>query len=109
MKGKLVLIIGVAGALALSFGFANDLQSTKIFGQTEQLKVKDEQTATYNGDQYRVISVEEQNRREGKVARGKNVTTTILVEEQNVVENSLAQQGFVPQENGTGFFFTKIK
>ncbi|MEH7336789.1 hypothetical protein V7161_29675 [Neobacillus drentensis] len=99
MKGKLVLTIGFAGALALSIGFAKDLQSTKVFAQT----------ATNNGDQYRVISVEEQNRREGNVAEGKNVTTIISVEEQNMVENSSAQQGFVPQENGTGFFFTKVK
>jgi hypothetical protein len=109
MKGKLVLTIGFAGALALSIGFAKDLQSTKVFAQTEQSKVIDEQTATNNGVQYRVISVEEQNRREGNVAEGKNVTTNISVEEQNMVENSSAQQGFVPQENGTGFFFTKVK
>jgi preprotein translocase subunit SecF len=109
MKGKLVLTIGFAGALALSIGFAKDPQSTKVFAQTEQSKVIDEQTATNNGVQYRVISVEEQNRREGNVAEGKNVTTNISVEEQNMVENSSAQQGFVPHENGTGFFFTKVK
>jgi preprotein translocase subunit SecF len=109
MKGKLVLTIGFAGALTLSIGFAKDLQSTKVFAQTEQSKVIDEQTATNNGVQYRVISVEEQNRREGNVAEGKNVTTNISVEEQNMVENSSAQQGFVPHENGTGFFFTKVK
>ncbi|MDN3015711.1 hypothetical protein PH210_05745 [Paenibacillus sp. BSR1-1] len=109
MKGKLVLTIGFVGALALSIGFTKNLQSTKVFAQTGQSKVKVEQTATNDGDQYRVISVEEQNRREGNGAEGKNVTTIISVEEQNMVENSSAQQGFVPQENGTGFFFTKVK
>ncbi|QGQ45827.1 hypothetical protein [Metabacillus sediminilitoris] len=87
MKRKLVLTIGFVCALALSIGLAKDLQSPKVFAQTEQSKVKDEPTANNNGDQYRVISVEEQN----------------------MVENSSAQQGFVPQESGTGFFFTKVK
>lgn len=68
MKGKLILTLGSAGALALSIGFVKDLQSTKVFAQTGQSKVKVEQTVTTNGDQYRVISVEEQNRREGNVA-----------------------------------------
>jgi hypothetical protein len=109
LRGKLVLTISFAGALVLSIGFTKDLQSTKVFAQTEQSKVKNEQTATNNGDQNRIISVEEQNRREGNVAGEKNVTTNISVEEQNMVESSSAQQGFVPQENGTGFFFTKVK
>jgi hypothetical protein len=34
MKGKLILTLGSAGALALSIGFAKDLQSTKVFAQT---------------------------------------------------------------------------
>jgi hypothetical protein len=109
MKGKLVLTIGFAGALAFSIGFAKDLQSTKVFEQTEQSKEKMNKIATNNGDQYRVISIEEQNRREGNIAEGKDVTTTISVEEQNMVENSTARKGFVPQENGTGFFFTRVK
>lgn len=109
MKGKLVLTIGFVGALALSIGCVNDFQNTKVFAQTEQSKVKDEQITAKNGDQYKVVSVEEQNRREGNVVEGKNVSTTISVEEQNMVENSLSQQGFVQQESGTGFFFTKVK
>ncbi|MDP1421782.1 hypothetical protein Q8G35_26360 [Peribacillus simplex] len=43
------------------------------------------------------------------VAEGKDVTTVITAEEQNMVENSSARQGFVPQENGTGFYFVKEK
>lgn len=62
MKKKLVLTLGFAGVLALSVGFAENLQSTKI-------------------------SAEEQNR----------------------IENSSAKEGFVPQENGTGFYSTKWK
>lgn len=109
MKGKLVSTAVFAGALALSIGFAKDLESTKVLAQTELSKVKMGQTATNNGDQYRVISVEEQNRREGSVAEGKSLNTNISVEEQNMVEKSSAKQGFVPQENGTGFFYTKVK
>ncbi|WHX98034.1 hypothetical protein [Neobacillus sp. DY30] len=108
MKGKIVLTTVFAGALALSIGFTKDLESTKVFAQTELSKGKIGQTATKNGDQYRVISVEEQNRREGSVAEGKSLTTNISVEKQNMVEKSSAKQGFVPQENGTGFYFTKV-
>lgn len=107
MKRKIVLTTVFAGALALSIGFTKDLESTKVFAQTELSKVKIGQPATNNGDQYRVISVKEQNRREGYEAEGKSITTNISVEEQNLVEKSSAEQGFVPQENGTGFFFTK--
>lgn len=109
MKGKIVLTTVFAGALALSIGFEKDLESTKVLAQTELSKVKMGQTATTNGDQYRVISVEEQNRREGSVAEGKSLNTNISVEEQNMVEKSSAKQGFVSQENGTGFFYTKVK
>ena len=93
MKRKLVLTIGFAGALALSIGFAKDFQNTKVFAQTD-------------GDQYKLVTKEEQDRRESKVV-GKDITTVITVEEQNMVENSSAKQGFVAQENGTGFFFEK--
>ncbi|MEC1523907.1 hypothetical protein P9D43_18055 [Neobacillus niacini] len=107
MKWKFLITIGSAGALALSIGFAQDLQSTKVFSQSGQSIVKVEKSFATKGDQYRVISVEEQNRAEGNVTNGKNVTTMISVKEQNIVENSSAQQGFVAQENGTGFFFKK--
>lgn len=109
MKKKLVLTLGVAGALALSIGFTKDSQSTKVFAQTEQSKVKFGQTATNNGNQYRVVSREEQDRLEGMIAEGKDLYTFISAEEQNMVENSSAQQGFVPQENGTGFYFVRVK
>ncbi|MGG0175189.1 hypothetical protein [Gottfriedia acidiceleris] len=103
MKKKLVLSIGFAGALALSIGFAKDFQNTKVYAQT-------------NGDKYRIVSVEEQNRREAMLAEGKTEQVTdgdkytfISAEEQNMLENSSAQQGFVPQENGTGFYFVRVK
>ncbi|MCM3572317.1 hypothetical protein M3172_03885 [Mesobacillus subterraneus] len=105
MKRKIVLITVFAGALALSNGFTKDLESTKVSAQTSNVKIG--QTATNNGDQYRVISVEEQNRREGYEAEGKISITNISIEEQNMVEKSSAKQGFLPQENGTGFFFLK--
>lgn len=37
----------------------------------------------------------------------KDELTVITVVEQNNVENSTNLSGFVPQENGTGFFFVK--
>ncbi|PEB47698.1 hypothetical protein CON65_22270 [Bacillus pseudomycoides] len=94
MKRKLVLSIIFSGALALSIGFAKDFQSTKVVAQT-------------NGDQYKLVTKEEQVQRESTVAEGKDVTTVITVEEQDMVENSSAQEGFVPQANGTGFYFEK--
>ncbi|MGG3943702.1 hypothetical protein ABEV54_19945 [Peribacillus psychrosaccharolyticus] len=99
MKGKLILTLGFAGVLAVSIGFAKDLQNTKASAE-----VSSKQT-----DTYKLVTREEQDRREGKVAKGKDVTTVITAEEQNMVENSSTQQGFVPQENGTGFYFEKEK
>ncbi|MEH7403759.1 hypothetical protein V7148_22645 [Gottfriedia acidiceleris] len=52
---------------------------------------------------------EEQDYREGNAAEGKDITTTITAEEQNMVEKSSSKQGFVPQENGTDFYFVKVK
>ncbi|MEH7399390.1 hypothetical protein V7148_00220 [Gottfriedia acidiceleris] len=40
---------------------------------------------------------------------GTSRSNIISVEEQNMVENSSAQQGFVPKENGIGFYFVKNK
>ncbi|MFB5934666.1 hypothetical protein ACE8FZ_15370 [Peribacillus frigoritolerans] len=101
MEGKLVLTLGFAGVLAVSIGFAKDLQKAEA-----SAKVSSKQT-----DTYKLVSREEQDRREGMVAEGKDVdvTTVITAEEQNIVENSSAQQGFVPQENRTGFYFVKQK
>jgi len=94
MKRKLVLSIGFAGAVALSIGFTKDIENTKVFAQS-------------NEDQYKHVTREEQDYREGNPAEGKDITTNITVEEQNMVEKSSFKQGFVPQENGTGFFFEK--
>ena len=35
--------------------------------------------------------------------------TVITAEEQNKVENSTKLSGFIQQENGSGFFFSKVK
>ena len=99
MKGKLILTLGFAGVLALSIGFAKNLEKTEASAE-----VSSKQT-----DTYKLITREEQDHREGMAAEGKDVTTVITAEEQNIVENSSAKQGFVPQENGTGFYFTKEK
>ncbi|QKE71363.1 hypothetical protein HPK19_00450 [Arthrobacter citreus] len=56
-------------------------------------------------DQSRLISKEAQNNFNG--FGGGNVVTTVSVDEQNMVENSSAQQGFVRQENGAGYYFVK--
>ncbi|PAK35582.1 hypothetical protein [Peribacillus simplex] len=98
MKGKLVLTLGFAGVLAVSIGFTKDLQ------KTEASEVSSKQT-----DTYKHITREEQERREGMLAEGKDVYTGITVEEEEMVENMSAQQGFIPQENGTGFYFEKEK
>ena len=81
MKGKLVLTLGLTGVLALSIGFSKNLQSTKVSAK-EQPEVTSKQT---------------------------DVTTVITKEEQYMVENMSAEEGFVPQENGTWFYFTKEK
>ncbi|MGG0176390.1 hypothetical protein [Gottfriedia acidiceleris] len=60
-----------------------------------------------SGSSKSVHIVEEQNYSEG--FSGGDFFTTVTVEEQNRVENISAQQGFVPQENGTGFYFVKEK
>jgi hypothetical protein len=99
MKGKLVLTLGFAGVLALSIGLAKNLQKIEVSAD-----VSSKQT-----DTYKLVTREEQDRKEGMVAEGKDVTTVITVEEQYMVENSSAQQGFVPRENGTGFYFIKEK
>jgi len=56
---------------------------------------------------YGLISKEQQIYLEGITTE--DIVTNVTVEEQNMVENSLAQQGFVPQENGTSFYFVKNK
>ena len=99
MKGKLFLTLGFAGVLAVSFGYVKDLQKTEASSE-----VSSKQT-----ERYKLVTREEQDRREGKVAEGKDFTTVITAEEQNMLENSSAQQGFVSQKNGTGFYFIKEK
>ena len=81
MKRKLVLALGLTGVLALTFGFAKDLQSIKV-SAAEQTVVASKQT---------------------------EITTVITKEEQNKVENMSVKEGLVPQENRTGFLFIKEK
>lgn len=93
---KTVLILGFVGVITLSIGFMEDLQIKEVFAETNK------------GDVSRVVTVEEQEMRENNPV-GRNYTTVITAEEQNMVENSTLQSGFVEQENGTGFFFKRVK
>ena len=95
MKRKSGLVFGFIGVLALSIGFTNVLAK--------------EQIDFSGGDRIRVITVEEQKLYENKSVEGKDLKTVITAEEQNRVENSSALSGFVPQENGQGFYFIKEK
>jgi hypothetical protein len=52
-----------------------------------------------SGSSKSVNIVEKQNYFKG--FGGGDSITTVSIEEQNIVEDSSAQQGFVPQENGT--------
>ncbi|MDM5186328.1 hypothetical protein QUF99_02540 [Bacillus sp. DX4.1] len=39
----------------------------------------------------------------------RDYTTVVTKEEQDMIENMSAEEGFVPQKEGTGFFFKKEK
>ncbi|MFS0752911.1 hypothetical protein [Oceanobacillus sp. 1P07AA] len=93
MIRKSGLVFGFIGVLALSVGFTDVLAN----GQAD----------VSNGDKIRIVTVEEQEVRENKVIEGKDLETVITAEEQTRVENSSVLSGFVPQENGQGFYFTK--
>ncbi|WP_045521195.1 hypothetical protein [Neobacillus niacini] len=99
---KFTLVLGYTGALTLSLGFINinDLNKTVVIPSTEQLKVE-------NGDQYRVLTREEQNAKEN--INNRDYLTAITAEEQNMIENSSDLSGYVHQKNGPGFFFEKVK
>ena len=95
MKRKSGLVFGFIGVLALSIGFTNVLAK--------------EQADLSGEDKIRVVTVEEQELYENKAVEGKDIETVITAGEQNRVENSSALSGFVPQENGQGFYFIKEK
>lgn len=106
MKRKPVFILGVVGVLVLSIGIMEEVSANEqpisesaFIGQAD---IEDR-------DQYRFITVEEQNMRESNSIENGDRYTFITVEEQNTVENSSALSGFVQQENGPGFFFQKVK
>lgn len=84
MKKKAVLSLGFVWVFALSFVFMKASQFSEVVTQIGLATVQD---AQYE----------------------KEIITTISVEEQNMVENGPYQQGFVSQENGTGFYFLKVK
>ncbi|MGG1215252.1 hypothetical protein ABHM93_02425 [Micromonospora provocatoris] len=81
MKKKVIFAIGLTGVLAFTIGFVANLQNTQVSIE-EKTIVASKQT---------------------------NMTTVITKEEQYMVEKTFVKEGFVPQENGTGFFFIKEK
>lgn len=81
MKKKVIFAIGLTGVLAFTIGFVANLQNTQVSIE-EKTVVASKQT---------------------------NMTTVITKEEQYMVEKTFVKEGFVPQENGTGFFFIKEK
>lgn len=81
MKKKVIFTIGLTGVLAFTIGFVANLQNTQVSIE-EKTVVASKQT---------------------------NMTTVITKEEQYMVEKTFVKEGFVPQENGTGFFFIKEK
>lgn len=101
MRRKSAFIFSVAGVLALSIGFMTELESTEVLAKG--------QAEIDNRDQYRVVTVEEQKIQEKNSIENGDQYTVITAEEQSMVENSSALSGFVPQENGTGFYFLKAK
>ncbi|MYL44287.1 hypothetical protein GLV94_01380 [Virgibacillus halodenitrificans] len=95
MKRKVGLVFGFMGIFALSIGFTNVLAK----GQIDE----------GNGDKVKVVTVEEQEAYENQSIDGKDVKTVITLEEQNTGESSPNLSGFIPQQNGTGFYFEKAK
>jgi hypothetical protein len=110
MKRK-SLIFSVIGVLALSIGFMKGLESTEILAKEQPISENGfiGQADIDNGDQIRVVTVEEQEMRENNSMDIGDRTLVITAEEQNMVENSTALSGFVSQEIGPGFFFEKVK
>jgi hypothetical protein len=102
---KFALILCFTGVLTLSIGFINN----KDLNKTEASALLASPILVEDGDQYRVVTREEQNMRENNPIEDGDQLLVITVEEQNMVENSSALSGFVPQENGPGFFFEKVK
>jgi hypothetical protein len=100
MKRSLMFIFSMIGILVLSIGFVTELENAEIL-------VK-KQPYIGNGDQIRVVTVAEQEMRENSIEEGDRYTV-ITAEEQSMVENSSNLSGFVPQENGAGFYFSKEK
>ncbi|MFD2043873.1 hypothetical protein ACFSTA_07390 [Ornithinibacillus salinisoli] len=109
MKRKSVFIFGITGVLALSIGFMKDLDSTEVLVNEQPISesVFIGQADIDDGDQYKAVTKEEQEMRENNLIDERDYSTVITAKEQKMVENSTALSGFVPQENGPGFFFKK--
>ncbi|WP_146549035.1 hypothetical protein [Rummeliibacillus suwonensis] len=104
MKRKSVFIVGSAGVLILAIGVIKGLQSNDVSTKENAFI---EQANMDDGDQYKIVTKEEQDQRENNHLNKRDSITTVTAEEQKMVENSSALEGFVSQEEGTGFFFKK--
>ncbi len=99
------LTLCFTGVLTLSIGFINN----KDLNKTEASPLLESPILVEDGEQYRVVTREEQNMRENNPIEEGDQLLVITADEQNIVENSSVLSGFVPQENGPGFFFVKVK
>lgn len=98
--------IGVVAILAVS---SLSLLNARADRSDEQQKEQTTEMVNTNERDYsRVVTKEDQEHRES-VLNEKDQVTVITKEEQKMVENMSVKEGFVPQEKGTGFFFTKEK
>lgn len=111
-QSKFALTLCFTGALALSIGFAENLQSTKVSAEqnrVENSSVKEEFVPQENGTEFYFS-----NPLPLTLTEGSDIPTVITVEEQNRVEKMLKDMPtglkvFVPQENGPGFYVSKTK
>lgn len=99
-------VIGVVAILAVS---SLSLLNARADRSDEQQKEQTTEMVNTNERDYsRVVTKEDQEHRESMLNE-KDQVTVITKEEQKMVENMSVKEGFVPQEEGTGFFFTKEK
>ena len=86
---KFAAILCFTGALSLSLGFTNnkDLSNAKAASQSKIIPYVPFAPIVSKG----------------------SATVRVTVAEQNMVENSPVQFGFLQQQNGQGVFFEKVK
>jgi len=90
MKRKSIFIFSVAWVLTLGIGCMKYFGSTEVSAKEQSISgsVFLGQADIEGGDQYRVVTKEEQDSRENNHIENGNQYTVITVAEQNMVENS---------------------